>query len=135
MLGRVETKDILSLARSGIDGANMLSPLHFPNRRYHAVLLDGVIGDIFRRGLSRRTLACCISLAFNRRALIVRHFYSNTPLRTSSACLGWFKELLHTARASVYQNGTGSVWYDEACLAMIGAKLGDHATQIRNRER
>src|SRR6266498_585511 len=87
MLGRVETKDILSLARSGIDGANMFAPLHFPNRRYYAVLLDGVIGDIFRRGLSRRTLACCISRAFNRRALIVRHFYSNTPLRTSSACL------------------------------------------------
>jgi hypothetical protein len=107
MLGRVKTKDILSLARSRIDGANVLATLHFPNRCHYSILLNGVIGDVFQRGFSHRTLACRIGRALNRRGLILRHFYGNTPLKLLRLSC-WFKELLHTARASVHQTGKPS---------------------------
>src|SRR5439155_12147162 len=102
MLGRVKAKDILSLPRSRIDRANVLATLHLPDRGHYSVLLHSMIGDILHCRFGHRTIACCISRAFNRCGLILRHFCGITPLRTSWLVL-LVDELLHMPRASVYQ--------------------------------
>src|SRR6185295_17643066 len=93
MLGGVETKNILTLARSGIDRPHMLAPVHFPNCSNHSIFLNGVIGDIFRRRFCGRTFSWCISRAGFQRGFVLRHFYSNTPLKTSLLVL-WVSRIV-----------------------------------------
>ncbi len=54
MFGGVQTKDVLSLTRSRIDGSHVLAALHLPNCRYHSVLFHRVIRNIFSRRLRCR---------------------------------------------------------------------------------
>src|SRR5258705_8065555 len=83
MLGSVETENILTLPRSRIDCPYVLPPIHFPNSRNHSILLNCMVRDIFRRNFSRRTLTWCIGRAVTQRGFVLRHFYGNTPLKTS----------------------------------------------------
>src|SRR6476619_3264722 len=59
MLSRVQAEDVLSLARARIDSADMLAALHFPNRGYNSVFLDGVIGNFLGSGW------CCALIRFS----------------------------------------------------------------------
>src|SRR6266446_2335765 len=61
MLSRIKAEDVLSLTRARIDGADMLATLHFPNSRYHAVFLYGVIGNL----LGACRCGCCALVGFN----------------------------------------------------------------------
>jgi len=66
MLGRVETKNFLALARARIDGAQVFAPLHLPDGRHLTIFFNGVIRDLFRgnwrfRG-RRRSLICVAGL-------------------------------------------------------------------------
>src|ERR1051326_9266586 len=52
VLRRVEPQNLLTLTRARVNGAEVLAALHLPDGRDLAVLLDGVVGDLFRgRGL------------------------------------------------------------------------------------
>src|SRR5215212_8077660 len=56
VVGRVEPQDVLALARARVDGAQVLAPLHLPDGRHLPVLLDGVVSNLFGRGLRRGRL-------------------------------------------------------------------------------
>ena len=79
VLGRVEPKDILTLARARVDGPDMLASLHFPNGRNDSVFFDGVIRNLFGAGCRRILVGG--RRWFGDRGFVLRHFFDNTPLQ------------------------------------------------------
>jgi len=86
MLGGVETKDVLALAGTGIDGAQMFPSLHFPDCSHYSIFFDSVISDLFRICL-RRDFICGGSRALAYFSFVFRHTNSTT-LQCLWVCAG-----------------------------------------------
>jgi hypothetical protein len=96
VLGGVETKNVLSLSRAGVDRAQVLTSLHFPDCRDYSIFLDCVVRDLFGARLGRRiVVGRGVDCAF-----ILRH--TNSKI-LQSACGRFLMcgELLHTLVTSV----------------------------------
>jgi len=98
VLGCVETKNVLSLSRAGVDRSQMLPALHFPDCRHYSIFLDCVVSDLFGARRGRRFVVGHGALADC--AFILRH--TNSKI-LQSACGRFLMcgELLHTLVASV----------------------------------
>src|SRR5689334_5537534 len=86
MLGGVETKDVLTLAGTGINGAQMFPSLHLPDCSHYSIFFHSVISDLFR-GCFRRDFVCGGSRALAYFSFVFRHANSTT-LQCSWVCAG-----------------------------------------------
>src|SRR6185503_13893666 len=73
VLGGVKTKDVLSLSGAGIDRAQVLASLHFPNCRDYSIFLHCVVSNLFRVGLRRRFIPSRSAYC----SFVLRHTKSN----------------------------------------------------------
>src|SRR5689334_14837515 len=86
MLRGVKTKDVLALAGTGIDGAEMFPSLHFPDCSHYSIFFHSVISDLFSVCF-RRDFICGDSRALAYFSFVFRHTNSTT-LQCLWVCAG-----------------------------------------------